>query len=270
MIYIRGNRLDYDDWAARGRDGWGYEDVLPYFRRAEDNTRGESRYHGVGGPLRCQDGRSLHPLVDAFIAPRVEPGMPAQRRLQRRGAGRRRARTSSRSATGARCSTASRTCDPRVARGNLDVITDAHVRASSSRATARRRRTSRRRREELRRRARGAVCGGAYHSPQLLMLSGIGPAAHLAPMGIEVRQDPRVGEGLQDHPVCSLQWLSNEPSMLAAFSPEAAAQYEADASGPLSSNVGEGCTFLRSSPISRRPTSSSSSGRCTCTRSSSA
>ena len=96
--------------------------------------------------------------------------------------------------------------------------------------------------------ARCSCAAGAYHSPQLLMLSGIGPADHLAPMGIEVRADLPVGENLQDHPVCSLQWLSNEPSMLSAFSPEAAAQYEADASGPLSSNVGEGCTFLRSRP----------------------
>ena len=77
MIYIRGNRLDYDDWAADGADGWGYEDVLPYFRRAEDNSRGESRYHGVGGPLAVQDGRSLHPLVDSMIAAAVESGMPA-------------------------------------------------------------------------------------------------------------------------------------------------------------------------------------------------
>ena len=73
--------------------------------------------------------------------------------------------------------------------------------------------------QELRAEREVLVCGGAYHSPQLLMLSGIGPAAHLAPMGIEVRQDLPVGENLQDHPVCSLQWLSNEPSMLAGSAP---------------------------------------------------
>src|SRR5207245_2806960 len=67
MIYIRGNRVDYDEWAAMGLAGWGYEDVLPYFKRGEDNERGEDAYHGVGGPLAVSDGRSLSPLVDAFI-----------------------------------------------------------------------------------------------------------------------------------------------------------------------------------------------------------
>jgi choline dehydrogenase-like flavoprotein len=75
MIHMRGNRADYDGWAAMGFAGWGYEDVLPYFRRAEDNERGESYYHGVGGPLAVSDGRSMHPLVGAFIEAAVETGV---------------------------------------------------------------------------------------------------------------------------------------------------------------------------------------------------
>src|SRR6185437_10845664 len=67
MIYLRGHRLDYDDWAANGAEGWRYDDVLPYFKRAEDNERGEDAFHGVGGPLRVSDGRSEHPLTTAMI-----------------------------------------------------------------------------------------------------------------------------------------------------------------------------------------------------------
>ena len=74
MIYIRGNRADYDEWAALGLEGWAYDDVLPYFKRAEDNERGESTYHGAGGPLTVSDGRSLQPLVDAAIDASVDAG----------------------------------------------------------------------------------------------------------------------------------------------------------------------------------------------------
>ena len=75
MIYIRGNRLDFDEWAAMGHQGWGYEDVLPYFKRAEDNERGPNHYHGVGGPLSVSDSRSAHPLVDACIEAAIEAGI---------------------------------------------------------------------------------------------------------------------------------------------------------------------------------------------------
>jgi choline dehydrogenase len=74
MIYIRGNRADYDEWAALGCDGWSYQDVLPYFRRSEDNERGEDAYHGVGGPLSISDSRSMHPLVDTMIEAATQAG----------------------------------------------------------------------------------------------------------------------------------------------------------------------------------------------------
>jgi choline dehydrogenase-like flavoprotein len=137
-----------------------------------------------------------------------------------------------------------------VARGNVDVVTNAHasrILFEGGRAVGVEYLHDDRL-QEVRAEREVLVSGGAYHSPQLLMLSGIGPASELAAMGIEVRADLPVGDHLQDHPVCSLQWLSNEPSLRIAFSPEAAAQYEADTTGPLSSNVGEGCTFLRSRP----------------------
>ena len=122
MIYMRGNRVDYDGWAARGCPGWGYEDLLPYFRRAEDNERGESYYHGVGGPLTVSDGRSMHPLVaasleaavDAGIAPIDDHNGPIQEGVgwfqftqRQAGAGARRSRTCTR-----RSSAATSTCSP--------------------------------------------------------------------------------------------------------------------------------------------------------------
>ena len=126
MIYIRGNRLDYDEWAAGGAEGWGYEDVLPYFRRAEDNERGESRYHGVGGPLSVTDARSPHPLVDTMIAAAIESGMPANDDHNgevQDGAG----RDQFTIRDGRRCSTAVAYLEPAVARGNVDVLTNAHA-----------------------------------------------------------------------------------------------------------------------------------------------
>ena len=90
MVYIRGNRADYDGWAAMGFEGWGWDDVLPYFIKAEDNERGASELHGAGGPLRVSEGRSRHRTCEAFIEAAVEAGLAAQRRLQRPRAGRRR------------------------------------------------------------------------------------------------------------------------------------------------------------------------------------
>src|SRR5215470_16499592 len=77
MIYLRGNRLDYDDWAAGGAEGWSFDDVLPYFRRAEDNERGEDEFHGVGGPLAVSECRSMTPSIDTMLAAAVEAGYEA-------------------------------------------------------------------------------------------------------------------------------------------------------------------------------------------------
>src|SRR3954447_105437 len=75
MVYIRGNRVDFDEWAAAGNDGWGYDDVLPYFKRAEDNERGASEFHGAGGPLSVSDSHSMHPLADAFVEAAAATGL---------------------------------------------------------------------------------------------------------------------------------------------------------------------------------------------------
>ena len=91
MVYIRGARADYDGWRDLGNPGWGYDDVLPYFKRSEDNERGESEYHGVGGPLTVSESRSNNPMADAWVEAAVAAGPRAERRLQRRRPGRRRA-----------------------------------------------------------------------------------------------------------------------------------------------------------------------------------
>ena len=90
MIYLRGNRLDYDEWAEQGCDGWSYNDVLPYFKRGEDNERGENAYHGVGGPQTVSDSRSMHPLVDLMLEAAVQAGHPANPDLNGERPGRRR------------------------------------------------------------------------------------------------------------------------------------------------------------------------------------
>ena len=246
MIYIRGNRLDYDEWAALGLEGWGYEDVLPYFKRAEDNERGASYHHGVGGPLTVSDGRSMHPLVDACIEAAIEAGIEPNEDhngATQDGVG----RFQLTQRAGRRCSTAVAYLHPAVARGNVDVLTDAlatRVLFEGERAVGveiLRGNTL----EQVRADREVLVCAGAYHSPHLLLLSGVGPADELGPAGVEPRVDLPVGRDLQDHPLLSIVWLSNEESLRAALTPENAALFDQEGRGPMSSNVGEGGAFVR-------------------------
>jgi choline dehydrogenase-like flavoprotein len=249
MIYMRGNRLDYDGWAAEGHRGWGYDDVLPYFRRAEDNERGEDAYHGTGGPLAVSDSRSNHALVDAciqatiaaghehnpdFNGPRQE-GVGAYQLTQR---------------DGMRCSTADAYLRPAQARPNLTVVTDAlttRVVFEGERAVGieiaqyGQLRTLRAQREVI-------LSAGAYQSPVLLMLSGIGPAADLEPLMIDVRANLPVGENLQDHLMAQGNWTTDVPSLLDAVTPENVALLTEEQRGPLTSNIAEAGAFFRTRP----------------------
>jgi choline dehydrogenase len=249
MIYIRGNRADYDGWAAMGCAGWGYEDVLPYFRRAEDNERGESYYHGVGGPLSVSDGRSLQPVVGACIEAAVEAGIaptddhngPTQEgagwfQLTQRN--------------GRRCSTAVAYLHPAVARGNVEVLTDTlatRILLENGRAAGvevlrnNELETMRAEREVI-------VCAGTYHSPHLLLLSGIGPADELRALGIEPRIDLPVGRNLHDHPIVVIVWLTDQPSLGTAMTPENLALFEREGRGPLTSGFCDGGAFIRTRP----------------------
>jgi choline dehydrogenase-like flavoprotein len=249
MIYIRGNRADYDGWAAMGFAGWGYEDVLPYFRRAEDNERGESYWHGVGGPLTVSDCRSMHPLVGACIEAAVDTGIaptddhngPTQE-----GAG----WFQFTQRNGRRCSTAVAYLRPAVERDNVEVLTDAlatRILLENGRAAGvevlrnNELQTVRAEREVI-------VCAGAYHSPHLLLLSGIGPADELRALGIEPRLDLPVGRNLHDHPMVVLVWLTEQESLRTAMTPENLALFEREGRGPLTSGFAEGGAFIRTRP----------------------
>jgi choline dehydrogenase len=254
MIYIRGNRADYDEWAAMGLAGWGYQDVLPYFRRAEDNERGESYYHGVGGPLTVSEGRSMHPLVGACIDAAVDAGLAPtddHNGPKQEGAG----WFQFTQRNGRRCSTAVAYLHPAVARGNVEALTDAlatRVLFEGGRAAGveilrdNNLETLRAEREVI-------VCAGAYHSPHLLLLSGLGPADELRALGIEPRADLPVGRNLHDHPFVGLVWLTRQESLRKAMTPENVALFEREGRGPLTSGFSEGGAFIRTRPGLQAP-----------------
>jgi choline dehydrogenase-like flavoprotein len=248
MIYARGNRADYDGWAAGGADGWAYQDVLPYFRRSEDNERGEDTYHGVGGPLSISDSRSMHPLVDTMIEAAAQAGHernPDFNGARQEGVG----RFQFNQRNGLRWSTADAFLHPARERGNLDVITHAlstRILFEGDRAVG----VEIVRDDEVievRAQREVILSAGAYQSPVLLMLSGIGPAEHLAALGIEVRTDLPVGDNLQDHCMANLNYLTSEPGLFGALTPE---NFDllAQGRGPLTSNGPEGAAFIRTRP----------------------
>ena len=252
MIYIRGSRVDYDTWRdAYGCAGWGYDDLLPYFRRAEDNSRGGSEYHGVGGPLRVEDLRQVHGLTASFVGAAVDAGLPPNHDFNgatQDGVGRYQVTQRG----GRRWSTADAYLRPALTRPNLTVRTDAlatRVRIEAGRATGveyRHRGVSR-----LARAGREVVlCGGAVNSPQLLLLSGIGPADHLREHGLDVVLDlPGVGANLQDHPYLPVSWFTRDTTDLHAAETTAnLVRWMATRRGPLTSNVAESGGFVRTRP----------------------
>ena len=249
MIYLRGNRVDYDDWAAGGADGWSYAEVLPYFKRGEDNERGESVYHAVGGPQAVSDSRSMHPLVDIMLEAAVQAGHPANDDLNgetQDGVG----RFQLTQRNGLRHSTADAYLHPVADRPNLEVrhscfaeriVFDGNRAVGVEVVRFGERETIRAEREVI-------LSAGAYQSPVLLMLSGIGLEEELAPVGIEVREQLPVGRNLQDHCMANLNYLSKEPGLFGIFTPENFALLEKEGRGPLSSNLPEAGGFFRTRP----------------------
>ncbi len=201
LLYLRGQAQDYDHWRQLGCTGWSFEDVLPFFKQAEDQERGPSDLHGVGGPLAVSDLREKNPLAMAFIEAAAELGFPRNNDFngaQQEGAGL--YQTTSRG--GWRISSASAYLKPARNRPNLIVITDAHSTGLTFEGTRCTGVALKRHGAPLTIRATREVIlsGGAIASPQLLLLSGIGPADHLQQMGIAVRHHlPDVGRHLQDH-----------------------------------------------------------------------
>ena len=201
LLYVRGQHEDYDRWRQHGNAGWGYDDVLPYFRKAEDQQRGADEFHGSGGPLPVSDWRHHDPLSEAFVVAAAEAGIPTNpdfNGASQEGAGF--FQTTTR--RGRRASTARSYLRPARGRKNLHVETSALAQrilfeGRRARAIEYRQggalRTARARKEIL-------ISGGAYNSPQLLQLSGVGPAELLQRHGIGVVLDaPGVGNDLQDH-----------------------------------------------------------------------
>ena len=256
MIYIRGTKADYDRWAASGATGWSYEDVLPYFKKAEDNERGANAFHGAGGPLSVSDLRFKNPLSESFLEAGAQMQYAANEDFNGEGQeGIGYYQVTQRD--GRRCSTAVAYLNPAKERENLTVITEAH----SERVTFDGKRANgvefRQQKTPARVTARREVIlsAGAFQSPQLLMLSGIGPAAHLRDHGVEVIHDAQqVGENLQDH----LDWTA----LYKARTPDAVAlsfnfvkraipgisKYRKHSEGIFTSNLAEAGGFLKTDP----------------------
>jgi choline dehydrogenase len=248
MIYLRGNRLDFDDWATGGATGWSYDEVLPYFKRAEDNERGEDEFHGVGGPLAVSESRSMQPLVDAMLEAAVQAGYERIPDLNvDRPEGVSRFQVTQRN--GKRCSTADAYLHAVADRPNLEVRTSVlaqRIVFEGNRAVGvevvqdGKVETMRAEREVI-------VSAGTYQSPVLLMLSGIGPDEDLSLLGIPVRENLPVGRNLQDHCMVNVNFTTDEPGLFGILTPENFELLEKEGRGPLSSNIPEAGGFFRTS-----------------------
>ena len=249
MCYIRGDARDYDDWArASGDERWNWNHVLPYFKRAEGNTRGADERHGADGPLAVQDLRHHNVLTQTFIDAAQSCGFPLNADFngaQQAGFGFYQVTQKN----GARCSAAAGYLRPVRERENLTVVTGAQAqrvlvdghRAHGVDYRHHGRLTRAEGREVL-------LCGGAINSPQLLMLSGIGPADHLREHGIRVVHAlGGVGENLQDHlDICTLQHCTKPVSYDRLSDTLVALRYLLRRDGPGTSNIAEGGGFVRS------------------------
>ena len=245
MIYIRGNSADYDRWAADGATGWGYDDVLPYFRRSEDNERGDDDFHGAGGPLSVSESRSMNPLCDAWVDAGVEAGFKHNEDFNagdQLGVG----RFQVTQRNGMRCSAAVAYLHPHMERPNLTVLTESHttkVLFEENRAVgvevARGSEV-----EQIHAEREVILSAGAYGSAHLLLLSGVGPAAQLEAFGIPLIADLPVGERMQDHYMVMLNYLTDRETLMTAASEENVALLQSEGRGPLTSNIGEAGGFF--------------------------
>ena len=261
MVYIRGNPADYDEWRQRGCEGWDWDSVLPYFRKAENQQRGADEFHATGGPLHVTDHPPGFELADAMLAACEQAGIPRNpdfNGAMQEGCGYYQTTTSNKR----RWSTAKAYLEPARGRPNLEIRTGAHATKlliENDRAVGVAYqspggpRTARARAEVI-------VSGGAYGSPQLLLLSGLGPAEHLQAMDVPVLRDmPAVGSNLHDHFNTYLSWRCAKPITLNDLENSwprkilAAAEYGLFRTGPMASNGIHAGLFTRSDPRLERP-----------------
>ncbi len=262
MVYIRGQREDYDAWAAEGNAGWGYDDVLPYFKRSEHNERGADAFHGTGGPLNVMDLRSPNRHSPDFTEAARQAGFPANTDFNaedQEGVGLYQVTHKN----GERFSAAKAYLTPNLGRPNLQVITGAHttrILMEGKRAVgveyaqAGELKQLKATREVL-------LCAGALQSPQVLMLSGIGPAAHLKQHGIAVVHDlPGVGQNLHDH--VDVVQVVDAPRLKDLFGLSlvggwnvirAIFEWRGKRSGLLTTNFAEAGGFIKSRPEEATP-----------------
>jgi choline dehydrogenase-like flavoprotein len=262
MIYIRGHRADYDHWAEQGNKGWSYDEVLPYFRRSEHNERLANEFHGTDGPLNVMDLRSPNKYLQAFVDAGREAGYPVNddfNGAQQEGIGPYQVTHKN----GERFSAAKAYLTPNLGRKNLTVFTESHttrILFEGKRATG----------VEFRRAGRveqiGAnhevlMAAGALQTPQILMLSGVGPAAELARLGIGIVHDlPGVGKNLHDH-VDAVQ-VVDAPQLKETFGISLGAvgrvlkaipEWRNRRSGMLTTNFAEAGGFIKSQPSEAIP-----------------
>ena len=249
MIYHRGQAEDYDEWQALGNSGWDFDSVLPWFLKSQDQQRGESELHATGGPLSVQDLRFVNPLSKKFVQAGVQTGQPENTDFnghQRHGFGIYQVTQRN----GKRCSSAVAYLKPVLKRPNLTVLTNAmaeRVLIENCAAVG----VELTHKGKQRRITGGEIilCGGAINSPQLLMLSGIGPAEHLRENNIQVHHDlPGVGQNLQDHlDICTLISSSSHQTYDKLNHMLAGLRYFFGKKGPATSNIAEAGGFVTSS-----------------------
>jgi choline dehydrogenase-like flavoprotein len=256
LLYIRGHASDFNHWRQLGCTGWSFDDVLPYFKRAEDQERGADELHGVGGPLGVGNMRIEREICERFIDAAEEAGVPRNHDfngLEQDGVGYFQLTTRN----GLRCSTAVGYLRPARSRGNLEILTDAHTKrvlVENGRATgvcyeqSGNTKIAKARREII-------LSAGAIGSPHILMLSGIGPPEHLQSEGIEVCCAlPGVGKNLQDHLQMRVMYKLNRPisvnnEVRSVFGRTLAGiQFMLTRRGPLAMGASQVCAFVRTRP----------------------
>lgn len=258
MLYVRGHAKDYDEWADLGCDGWNWEAVLPYFKRAENNERGSDAVHGDSGPLQVSNQKSPRPITRAF----VEAGQALQIREvadfnsgDNEGIGEYQVtQFHAKDRNGERCSAAAAYLHPVMDRPNLTVLTKAHatrVLLEGKRATGVAYRQGGQEKQVTAKRE-VILCGGAFNSPQLLQLSGVGRAEDIEPHGITlVHELPGVGQNLQDHLDFTLAYKSKDRDNFGISLPGSVsllkhmADWRKSGTGMLSTPFAEGAAFLK-------------------------
>jgi len=261
MVYIRGNHRDYDDWRQRGCEGWDWDSVLPFFKKAQNQERGPSKFHGVGGPLNVSNQSAKSELAEAMIQSAQKLGIPYTddfNGAQQEGVGYYQTTTSNRR----RWSTAKAYLSDAKNRRNLEIRTNCQatkVLIENDRAVGVEYQSPRGR-EKARASREVIVSGGAYGSPQLLQLSGLGPAEHLQEMGITVVKDmPAVGSNLHDHFGIYVMWRCSKAITMNDLENSwmrkimAGIQYGLTRGGPIASNGIRSGIFTRSDPRLERP-----------------